>query len=40
MAKLEKKETLQAVLMADNFNDNLKPFTSLNSPVNESLLKK
>lgn len=33
MAKLEKKETLQAVLIADNFNDSFKPFSSFNSPV-------
>lgn len=30
---MEKKETLQAVLMADNFNDHFKPFTTFNSPV-------
>jgi chloramphenicol O-acetyltransferase len=34
MASIEKKEILQAVLMADNFNDHFKPFTSFNSPVN------
>lgn len=34
MAKIEKKEILQAVVMADNFNDHFKPFTSFNSPVN------
>lgn len=33
MAKLENKEILQAVVMADNFNDHFKPFSSLNSPV-------
>lgn len=33
MAKLEKKETIQAVLIADNFNDSFKPFSSFNSPV-------
>lgn len=33
MAKLEKKEALQAVLIADNFNDSFKPFSSFNSPV-------
>lgn len=33
MAKIEKKEILQAVVMADNFNDHFKPFTSFNSPV-------
>lgn len=33
MAQIEKKEILQAVLMADNFNDHFKPFTSFNSPV-------
>lgn len=33
MAKLENKETLQAVLMADSFNDHFKPFSSFNSPV-------
>lgn len=33
MAKLEKKETIQAVVMANNFNDNFKPFNSFNSDV-------
>lgn len=33
MAKLEKKEILQAVVMADNFNDHFKPFSFFNSPV-------
>jgi hypothetical protein len=33
MAKIEKKEILQAVIIADNFNDHFKPFTSFNSPV-------
>lgn len=34
---MEKKEVIQAVVMADNFSDCFKPFTSFNSPV--SLLK-
>lgn len=33
MAKIEKKEILQAVVIADNFNDHFKPFTFFNSPV-------
>lgn len=32
---MEKKETLQAVVMADNFNEQFKPFSSFNSPVNK-----
>lgn len=35
MAKLENKETLQAVIMANNFNDNFKPFSSFNSDVRQ-----
>lgn len=38
MAKIEKKEILQAVVMADNFNDHFKPFTSFNSPVNTQII--
>lgn len=40
MAKIEKKEILQAVVMADNFNDHFKPFTSFNSPVNTQIIDK
>lgn len=36
MAKIEKKEILQAVIIADNFNDHFKPFTFFNSPVSFS----
>lgn len=37
MEKLENKEIFQAVLMADNFNDHFKPFTSFNSPVSKQI---
>jgi translation initiation factor eIF-2B subunit epsilon len=30
---MEKKEIIQAVVMADNFSDCFKPFTSFNSPA-------
>lgn len=30
---MEKKEILQAVIVADNFSDCFKPFTNFNSPV-------
>lgn len=38
MAKIEKKEILQAVVIADNFNDHFKPFTLFNSPVSTEKL--
>lgn len=31
---MEKKEILQAVIVADNFSERFKPFSTFNSPVN------
>lgn len=33
MDKLQKKEVLQAVVIAENFNQSFSPLTTFNSPV-------
>lgn len=34
---MEKKEVLQAVIVADNFSECFKPFSTFNSPVSTHL---